>query len=40
MSEPFKEYGTDTKSRLLGAINELVSAQSSLNMEPSPMTPS
>ena len=39
MSEPFKEYGTDEKSRLLGAINELISAQSYLNMEPHPINP-
>ena len=37
MGKPFKNYGGNVKDQLHGAYNELISAQSSLNMEPMPL---
>lgn len=39
MSEPFKDYGETIQDKLQGAVNELISARSALNMEPMPMEP-
>lgn len=39
MSEPFKGYGDKTSEKLHGAINELISASSALNMPANPMKP-
>lgn len=39
MSEPFKNYGKSIVDKLNGAINELISASSALNMPANPMKP-
>ena len=39
MSQPFKNYGDKTRDKLHGAINELISANSALNMSAEPMKP-